>query len=386
MDPCVRRNDSLGGEIPYANPCDFGCRRHRAFCPTDESRPYVMVDACKPDHSYGLMKKAKPKTAASKRSKPLARPPSGDVAQHARVSVGAVSRVLNRNKTVGPVIRKRVERVIAKLKFMPDAAAQGMRGTKRAVGIIIRDITVHALASFVKSAQRVFLDAGYILVIGCSEDLPKREIELLESLRRRLDGLIMSTASEDDPEIAAIRNSLEIPLVLLDRESDAEIDTVTMAQRDGTRKAVMHLLELGHRDIALVTGPTTVLSARERILGYHDAFAEMKIAVNPDFIKAESFTAEYAYIAVSGLLCGRHRPTAIVAGGISMLTGMLRACSTERLRIPQDISIIGCGDFDVAELTSPPMTVIRWNYNSVGEAAAHLIIDRIKAPTLPPPR
>jgi LacI family transcriptional regulator len=342
-----------------------------------------MVDACKPDHRDGLMKKAKPKTAASKRSKPLARPTIRDVAQSAGVSVGTVSRVLNGNKTVGPVIRKRVERVIAKLKFMPDAAAQGMRGTKRAVGIIIRDITVHALASFVKSAQRVFLDAGYILVIGCSEDLPKREIELLESLRRRLDGLIMSTASEDDPEIAAIRNSLEIPLVLLDRESDAEIDTVTMAQRDGTRKAVLHLLELGHRDIALVTGPTTVLSARERILGYHDAFAEMKIAVNPDFIKAESFTAEYAYIAVSDLLCGRHRPTAIVAGGISMLTGMLRACSTERLRIPQDISIIGCGDSDVAELTSPPMTVIRWNYNSVGEAAAHLIIDRIKDPTLP---
>ena len=79
-------------------------------------------------------------------------------------------------------------------------------------------------------------------------------------------------------------------------------------------------------------------------IGYRDAFAEMKIPVNPDFIKAESFTAEYAYVAVSGLLCGRHRPTAIVAGGISMLTGMLRACSTERLRIPQDISIIGCGD------------------------------------------
>jgi LacI family transcriptional regulator, galactose operon repressor len=330
----------------------------------------------------GLMKNPKP--AGSKRpKKPFARPTIRDVAQSAGVSVGTVSRVLNGNKTVGPVIRKRVERVIARLKFMPDAAAQGMRGTKRAVGIIIRDITVHALASFVKSAQRVFLDAGYILVIGCSEDQPKREIELLESLRRRLDGLIMSTASEDDLELATIRNSLEIPLVLLDRETDAEIDTVTMVQRDGTRKAVQYLLEMGHRDIALVTGPTTVLSARERILGYHDAFAEMKLPVNADLIKAESFTADYAYIAVSDLLGSRRRPTAIVAGGISMLTGMLRACSTERLRIPQDISIIGCGDSDVAELTSPPMTVIRWNYDSVGEAAAHLIIDRIKDPTLP---
>ena len=330
------------------------------------------------------MKKPKPKPVVSKQAgKPAARPTIRDVAKAAGVSVGTVSRVLNGNKTVGPDIKKRVDRVIARLKFMPDAAAQGMRGTKRSVGIIIRDITVHALASFVKSAQRVFLDAGYTLVIGCSEDLPKREIELLESLRRRLDGLIMSTASEDDLELAAVRNSLEIPLVLLDRETSAEIDTVTMAQRDGTRKAVTHLLELGHRDIALLTGSTTVLSARERILGYKDAFEEMKLPVNTDFIKAESFTADYAYMATSAMLRSRHRPTAIVAGGISMLTGMLRACATERLKIPDDVSIIGCGDSDVAELTSPPMTVIRWNYNSVGEAAAHLIIDRIKDPTLP---
>src|ERR1700730_11270095 len=95
MCPCVRRDDSLGGEIPYASPCDFGRRRHRAFCPADESRPYVMVDACKPDHRDGLMKKAKPKTAASKRSKPLARPTIRDVAQSAGVSVGTVSRGLH---------------------------------------------------------------------------------------------------------------------------------------------------------------------------------------------------------------------------------------------------------------------------------------------------
>jgi LacI family transcriptional regulator len=305
----------------------------------------------------------------------------------AKVSVGTASRVLNGNQTVGADIRRRVQKVIKRLKFVPDAAAQGMRGkSKRSVGIIIRDIMVPALAGFVRSAQSVFLEAGYTLVIGCSDDIPKREMELLGSLQRRVDGLIMSTASEEDTELATMRNSLDIPIVLLDRETKAPLDSIVIAQRDGTYEAVSHLLRLGHKRIALVTGPTTVLSARERIRGYREAHEEFGLAIDPDLIRAHSFTANYAYAAVSALLSIPDRPTAIVAGGISMLNGILRAVSTEKLRICDDISIIGCGDSDVAELTTPPTTVIRWNYGSIGEAAARLIIDRIQNPTLPPRR
>lgn len=332
---------------------------------------------------------AKKRTAPSTRRSPRAisgRPTIKDVARLANVSVGTASRVLNGNKTVGAKIRNRVQAVIKRLKFMPDAGAQGMRSrSKRTVGIIIRDITVPALASFVRSAQSVFLEAGYTLVIGCSDDIPKREIELLESLQRRLDGLIMSTASEDDIELTQMRNSLDIPIVLLDRETDA-IDSIVIAQRDGTYEAVSHLLRLGHRRIALVTGPTSVLSARERIRGYREAYEKFNVAVEPDLIRAHSFTAAYAFVAVSELLSLSHRPTAIVAGGISMLNGILRAASTEKLRIPQDISVIGCGDSDVAELATPPTTVIRWDYDLIGEAAARFIIERIQDNSLPPRR
>ena len=122
-----------------------------------------------------------------------------DVARHADVAVGTVSRVLNGNKTVGPNIRARVESAIATLNFAPNSFAQGMRsGAKRSVGIILRDITVPALANFVKSAQNVFQEAGYTLVVAASEDRPRREVELLESLSRRLDGLIMTSACEDN--------------------------------------------------------------------------------------------------------------------------------------------------------------------------------------------
>ena len=214
-------------------------------------------------------------------SGPTHRPTIKDVASKARVSVGTVSRVLNGNKSVGADIKARVEQAIAQLDYQPDAVAQGMRsGSTRSVGFIIRDITVPALAAFVKAAQAVCHDAGYTLVIGCSDDRPKREVELLEALRRRVDGLIMTTASEEKPELNAVRNALDIPLVLMDREASGNVDSVTIAQREGMYRAVKYLLSLGHRRIALVTGATDVLSSRERVQGYKDAYAELGVAVD----------------------------------------------------------------------------------------------------------
>src|SRR5262249_26808434 len=160
------------------------------------------------------------------------------------------------------------------------------------------------------AAEAVCRDAGYTLVIGCSDDRPRREAEVLEALRRRVDGLIMTTASEDEPELKAVRDALDIPLVLMDREVSGNIDSVTIAQREGMYRAVKYRLNLGHRRIALVTGASDVLSSRERVQGYKDAFAELGIAVDSDLIQTHSFTADFAYMAVSALLRGHNRPTA----------------------------------------------------------------------------
>jgi LacI family transcriptional regulator len=307
-----------------------------------------------------------------------------DVAREAGVSVGTVSRVLNAHKSVSPEIKGRVEQAIAALNYMPNSFAQGMRSNaKRSVGIILRDITVPALATFVKSAQNIFHEAGYTLIVGASEDRPKREVELLESLCRRLDGLIMTSACEENTQLEELRNVFDIPIVLMDREAPPNIDSVTIAQRDGMYRAVKHLIGLGHKRIALVTGSTTVLSGRERVGGYIDAYRDAGLTHDPALICSDNFTPDYAYMAVSSLLLDNDRPTAVVAGGVAMLAGILRAVSTEGLRIPQDISVIGCGDSDLAELMNPPITVIRWDYTAVGEASAKLILDRIQNPEIP---
>jgi LacI family transcriptional regulator len=317
------------------------------------------------------------------------RPTIKDVARKAGVSLGTASRVLNGHKSVSEAMRGKVERAIRELGFRPNAVAQSMRsGATRTIGIVIRDITVPALAGFVKSAQDVLQDAGYTLFIAGSEDRRERELEILSAFsRRRIDGLIMTTSSESDPGLLKAREGLRIPVVLLDRQLPETFDAVMIAHREGTRRAVEHLLDLGHRRVALLTGPETVRPAAERVLGYRDAFRARGMEIDSELIRTHGFNSEFGYVETSALLGQRWPPTAIISGGIAMLAGTLRAVRAHGLRIPQDVSLLAGGDSDLAELATPAITVVRWNFGEIGRAAAQLILDRIERhPDWPPRR
>jgi LacI family transcriptional regulator len=308
------------------------------------------------------------------------RPTIKHVARKAGVSLGTASRVLNGHASVSGEMRARVERAILDLGYHPDAVAQSMRrGATRTIGIVIRDITVPVLAGFVKSAQDVLQDAGYTLIVAGSEDRPERELDVLSVLsRRRIDGLIMSTASERDPALLEAREALRIPVVLLDRETPAEFDAVLIGHREGMRRAVDHLLDLGHRRVALLTGAETVRPAAERVLGYQDAFKARGLELDPEFLRTRSFTADFGYLETSSLLGQAHPPTAIIAGGIAMMAGTLRAIRALGLEVPRDVSLVAGCDSDLAELATPPVTAVRWSYAEIGKAAAQLVLDRLE--------
>ena len=308
------------------------------------------------------------------------RPTIKHVARKAGVSLGTASRVLNGHKSVSEEMRRRVEQAILDLGYRPDAVAQSMRrGATRTVGIVIRDITVPVLAGFVKSAQDVLQDAGYTLIIAGSEDRRERELDVLSVLsRRRIDGLIMTTASEHDPALLKARQALRIPVVLLDRETPADFDAVLLGHREGTCRAVDHLLDLGHRRIALLSGSEAVRPAAERVLGYQDAFKARGLELDPELNCTRSFTADFGYIETSALLGQDRPPTAIIAGGIAMMAGTLRAIRAHGLEVPRDVSLIAGCDSDLAELATPPVTAVRWSYAEIGKAAAQLVLDRLE--------
>ena len=302
-----------------------------------------------------------------------------DVAKAAGVSLGTVSRVLNQHETVSADIRQRVERAIRSLGYTPNAVAQSMRSQHtRTVGCIIRDINLPALAAFVRAAHDVLFQAGYVLLLTNSEGQRHREMELVSLLSsRKADALIIAHHSEQDEQLHSMLKSAEIPVVLVDREYPTWADAVMVDHRNGVRRATEHLLQLGHRRISLITGSTNLFPARERIAGFEAAHKAFGVKLIPELIRKESFLSDYAFQQTSILASMKSPPTAIVAGGIDVLPGILRALRTRGLSVPKDVSIVAASDSDLAQLSNPPITVESWDYAEVGRIAAQLVLERI---------
>jgi LacI family transcriptional regulator len=302
-----------------------------------------------------------------------------DVARKAGVSIGTVSRVLNRKETVRADIRQRVDLAIDTLGYSPNTIAQSMRSrTTQTIGCIIREISIPPLAAFVRAAHDVLHEAGYALVLTNSEGNAERERELLKRLnRRQTDGILLGQYSPLTDEFDGFLRSLNMPIVLVDRDRPTWADSVAADHFHSAKRIADHLLSLGHRRIAVITGPEDLFPGGERLRGYRAAHQERGIAIDPQLVSDTSFLAKSGFSFMSGLLGQRDRPTAVIAGGIDMLDGVLRAIRARGLRIPDDISVVGAGDSSLTELHTPPISVSHWSQTEIGRIAAEMLLDRI---------
>lgn len=303
-----------------------------------------------------------------------------DVAAAAGVSTGTVSRVLNANVTVHPDIRRRVQRAIDELGYAPNAVAQSMRiRSTHTIGCILREINIPQLAGFVRAAHDVLDAEGFSLLISNSEGRKERERELLSRLsRRQADGVMIGPYTPIAGEFETFLRGLDIPIVLIDRDKPAWADAVMADHAEGMRLAVGHLLDLGHRRVALITGEPGLYPARERIRGYEEAYAAHGIEPDPSLVHANSFLPGAGFRITSALLGQRDPPTAVISGGIDMLSGVLRAVRGRGLRIPDDVSLVASGYSELAELVTPPIAIVGWDQAEVGRIAAGMLLDRIR--------
>jgi len=302
-----------------------------------------------------------------------------DVALLANVSIGTVSRVVNDAADVKPQIRKAVESAIEKLGYVPNAAAKSMRmGRTRTVGCILREINIAQLGGFVSTAHNMLNEAGYALLIANSEGRRQREMELLRNFSNgQVDGVLMGPYTPIEGEFEELLRALPIPFVMIDRDQPSWCNAVYADHEGGLAQATGHLLDLGHRRIALLTGPTRLHPGAARVRGYERAYRERGLEPDPELVVAESFLRDQGYRVTSSMLGTSQPPTAIIAGGIDMLSGVLKAIRTRGLRIPQDISVVGSGQSDLADLHQPPIAVVGWDQNEVGATAAALLLDLI---------
>lgn len=301
-----------------------------------------------------------------------------EVASRAGVSVGTVSRVIN-GKSVGGKTIESVRKAMLDLGYTPNAVAQSMRTKNtRAIGFVINDISNPLFSTIAKATEKILRDEGYCLLMASTDNDPDREQLIIESLKqRRVDGLIVAVSDEKRRETNHLLETAEFPVVLLDREMDSKLDSVCDDHASGMRKALRYLFDLGHRKIALITGSENIRPGRERVAGFRQAYKERGLKIPENLIHHARFDTAYGYEEAYEILTSTNRPTAIVAGGNQIFSGLMRAVRQLDIRIPEDLSIISCDDIDVTVLMNPPITVIARDMERIGALAGEIIIRRV---------
>jgi LacI family transcriptional regulator len=298
-----------------------------------------------------------------------------EVAERAGVAMSSVSRVLSGHPDVSPQMRRVVMAAVRELGYQPDMLAQGLRSGKTfSVGFTVSDIGNPVLAEIVTGAEKRLRAAGYSLLLTNSEGSPDLDVEHITLLeRRRVDGLILSLAEEHHPGVVAALRQVSSPVVLVDRDIPEGVNArcALFDHARGMRSAAKHLLELGHRRFALITGGPE-RPARERRAAVEEVLSAVEGAEHR--IYTGEFSVEHGRRATHEILSQDPRPTAIIAGGNMLMQGALLVLQEAGVQVGRDISFVGCDDVIVAEIHQPQIAVVRRDIRAVGHAAAELLL------------
>ncbi len=307
-----------------------------------------------------------------------------DIAAKAKVSVSTVSRVLN-NKAKKYRISKDTEQLVLKaakeLNYRPNHIARGLRLKKtQTIGLIVPDISNPFFAYVTRMIQTFAYGVGYSLIVCNTDENLTTEIEQIELLRSKgVDGFIIMPVGVRYDHLAELLYD-NIPLVLLDRCFD-ELQTNSVVVNDykGAFEAVKHLLDYGHKRIAIIQGLANTYTNSARLKGYKDALTKYNIPLDENLIVGNDFRKENGYIEMKILLKLESPPSAIFTTSDLITLGALQAISEEGCRIPDDISIVSFDDTDFAPFLNAPLTAVSQPKELMGEVAVKLLIEDMKS-------
>ncbi|RXZ73240.1 LacI family DNA-binding transcriptional regulator [Agromyces albus] len=296
-----------------------------------------------------------------------------DVARVAQVSMTTVSHALSAKRPVSPETAERIQAAIEHLGYVPSSAARSLHaGKSLMLGLVVPDVSDPFFGRLAASVERAADEADYGVVLGSSSGASTREARYFNLLRSRsIDGLIyVAGAPRYDDRLS--RLARRHPIVLADEWVEG-LDGIPLAAADheqGGRLAAEHLAALGHRDVAVITGPRGLRSADERVAGFRSVFPDARV-VDGDF------TEEVAYHRTAKLLGRGGAPTAIFASNDLSAFGVLDAARDHGLVVPRDLSVVGFDDVPLAQRVSPPLTTVRQPIDEIGRLATATLFEVI---------
>lgn len=306
-----------------------------------------------------------------------------DVAELAGVSIATVSRVVNNSGVVSDHVRSRVLKAIEELNYQPNVIARNLKQSRTGtVGIVIHDSSNPFFSPMVRGAQMHLAKHGWSVFL-CNTDMSVEEergyVEILAT--RRVDGMIISPVSERSDHFRQLEQ-VGIPVVYVNRRPRDFQALVVSDNRRGAYMAVAHLIKKGHRRIGLVSGPSNINTGRERTEGYRLALKEFGIPLRVDLMREGVFSQEVGYKETLALLELPNRPTALFIGNNQMTLGALVAIKEKKLRIPEDIAVVGFDETEWAPVISPPLTTVKQPSVEIGVQAADVLVRLMNKETL----
>jgi len=307
------------------------------------------------------------------------------VAAMAGVSTATVSRVLARSGRVSADLEARVHSAAKELNYQPNRAARALRVRQGStVGVLIPDIQNLFFTAIIRGIDDEIQRHGYTTLLANSDNSFERERIYFDTFRAEgVAGLLVIPSQCDE---AIYHQFLEtgVPLVVLDRTVHLpNVDLVSVTNFEGSKDAVRHLAELGHRRIAMMAGLEAHNVGAERRRGFLAGLDAAGIPVDHSLIRDGGFEREAARAATHELLDLSDPPTAIFSANNTMSLGVIQAIHERKQRAPEDVSVVGFDDMPWQVATQPPLTCISQPSYDIGATAAQLLIARIADPMRP---
>ncbi len=308
-----------------------------------------------------------------------------DVAQRAGVSTMTVSRVLNSSGYVSAATRQRVEQAIADLSYVPNALARQLRSKRtKALALVVSDISNPFFTTIARGVGDAAGPRGFTVMYGNTDESEEEEAKYLRVLvERQVDGVLLVPARSSAESLRLLR-AHQVPVVVIDRRlKTRHVDCVRTDSEAGAYALTRHLVELGHRRIAVLSGKREVSTSQDRVAGCERALREAGLRLDLDLVRFGGFNfgapdqADGHLMALEVLAAPEGPPTAIFCANNFIAFGAMRALREQGLAIPDDVSVVAFDDLPEGWVSEPFLTVASQPAYEIGHRAAEILLARI---------
>ncbi len=299
-----------------------------------------------------------------------------EIAEESGLSIATVSKVLNGRPDVSDVTRSKIQNIIVakgyRRRSVPEPQAPF-------IDVVFEEFESPWAVEIVRGAMSAAQNYGFTVALTSLSEGDERRVWFDQITSRGTKGILLLLAQITHDQRAELY-SRRLPFVVIDPrgEPDPLVNSVGATNWAGGREATKHLLDLGHRRIAIITGPADLLSARARLDGYRAALEAGGLVIDDDLCRWGNFHLEGGYAQAKLLFALPQPPTAIFAGSDLQALGVLQAAREQNLRVPEDLSLVGFDDLPISQWSSPPLTTVHQPIGEMASLAVKILIDSSK--------